>query len=199
VYGKRVKRAGESFLKKITSAMYYRLLKRMANVDIPVDTGDFRLMDRKVVDALNSMPERSRYIRGMVSWVGFRQTGVEFEREARFAGATKYNARKLISLAFNGIAAFSNKPLKLATAVGMFFSMLSAFFIVFIIVRWFVVPGSSIEGWASMVAILLFTQGVMLVMQGMIGEYIGRVYEETKARPNYIVSDFVNIERKVKK
>lgn len=181
VYGKRASRAGETVLKKLTSAMYYRFLKLMSNTDIPLDTGDFRLMDRKVVDALKGMNERNLYMRGLVSWVGFRQTGVEFEREARFAGETKYSLRKMLQLAINGITAFSNQPLKLATFMGALFLLVGVCCGLFTLIR------APQQGSGGVITVIFLTQGVVLMILGLIGAYIGRIYEESKGRPKYIV------------
>ncbi|MDR0957683.1 MAG: glycosyltransferase family 2 protein [Clostridiales bacterium] len=190
VYGKRAKRKGETAFKKITSKLYYRFLASLTNVDIPIDTGDFRLMDRKVCEALKSMTERNRYMRGLVSWVGFKQKGVEFLREERFAGETKYPFKKMVKLAVDGITAFSYKPLKLATGLGFFMAACSFIYLLVIIFQR-VFTNTTVAGWASTIAILLFTQGLVLLMLGIIGEYIGRVFEEIKGRPIYIVKEFI--------
>jgi dolichol-phosphate mannosyltransferase len=194
VYGRRLSRKGETAFKKFTSKTYYRFLRKMTSVDIPADTGDFRLIDRKVADALKALPERNRYMRGLVSWVGFRQAAVDFNREERFSGTTKYPLGKMIKLAADGITAFSLKPLKLAMAVGVFFAFLAFAFLLFVVAAKITNPGYAINGWASMIAALLFTQGAVLVMLGVIGEYIGRIFEETKARPLYIVAETVNMD-----
>ncbi len=188
VYGKRIKRHGETAFKKFTAKVYYRFLRRMTDVNIPTDTGDFRLMDRKVCDAMKKLGEKNRYVRGLVSWVGFRQYGLPYEREERFAGKTKYPLKKMLRLASDGITSFSNKPLKLATYTGFFLSGLSFLYLI-------VVLGQKIFGyptawgWASLLAVQLFFNGVMLIMLGIIGTYIGRIYEESKGRPLYIVEE----------
>lgn len=194
VFGKRIKRQGETFFKKLTAKVFYRFLRSMTDVDIPVDTGDFRLIDRKVCDALKSVNERSRYIRGIISWLGFKHTGVEFTRDKRFAGETKYPLKKMLKFAFDAITSFSYKPLKLASYTGVTISILSfAYLLVVIFQR--VVIGNTIAGWASTLAVSLFFNGIVLIILGIIGEYIGRIYDEVKGRPLYIVRDTQNIDK----
>ena len=191
VYGKRSERKGETGFKKLTAGLYYRFLRRMTDVDLPVDTGEFRLIDRKVCDAIKKIKEKNRYIRGLVSWVGFKQTGVEYVREKRFAGVTKYPLAKMIKFAMDGITSFSYKPLKLAAHLGFFISALSfVYLIVVLYQRLF--AHSTMAGWASMVAVMLFSQGIVLMVLGLMGEYIGRIFEEIKGRPIYIVDEIVN-------
>ncbi|MDD4493729.1 MAG: glycosyltransferase family 2 protein [Eubacteriales bacterium] len=192
VYGKRTKREGETGFKKFTAKMFYRFLKKMTDVDIPVDTGDFRLIDRKVCDALKKIGERNRYVRGLISWLGFRQTAVEFERQKRFAGETKYPFKKMMKFAFDAIASFSYKPLKLASISGIFISFFSFIYLIYVlIVRLF--SGSIVPGWASFLAISLLFNGIILIILGIIGEYIGRIYDEAKGRPLYIVRETKNL------
>jgi polyisoprenyl-phosphate glycosyltransferase len=188
VYGKRIKRIGDSFFKKITARLFYRTLKSMTNVDIPVDTGDFRLIDRKVCNALKSITERNRYVRGLVSWVGFKQIGVEFIREERFAGETKYPFRKMLKFASDAITSFSYKPLKLATFAGLTISLFSFLFLLFVVFEK-LFTDLTIPGWSSLIAINLFFNGIILIILGIIGEYIGRIYDESKKRPLYLVSE----------
>jgi len=188
VYGKRIKRNGETIFKKITAKAFYRVLKSMTDVNIPVDAGDFRLIDRKVCDALKTIPERNRYVRGLVSWLGFKQTGVEFSREERFAGETKYPLKKMIRFASDGITSFSYKPLKLATFLGLAVAGLSfAYLVIVLFEKLF--TGLTVPGWASIVALSLFFNGLMFIMLGIIGEYVGRIYDEAKGRPLYIISE----------
>lgn len=188
VYGRRLKRKGETLFKKTTAKMFYRLLRSMTTVDIPVDTGDFRLIDRKVCDVLRSLKEKNRYVRGLVSWAGFRQTAVEYVREERFAGETKYPLKKMLKFALDGITSFSYKPLKLATYLGMAVSAVSFIYLIVVIAQK-LFTDSTTAGWTSTVAILLFFNGIMLMLMGIIGEYIGRIYDETKERPLYIVRE----------
>ena len=190
VYGKRVRRKGESIFKRLSAMIFYRFIRRMTSVDMPSDTGEFRLIDRKVCDAVNKLPEKHRYIRGLVSWVGFKQTPVEYTREKRFAGVTKYPLRKMISFAFDAITSFSYKPLKLATILGFLISILSFLYILYITYQRFFTD-QTITGWTSTMAVILFTQGIVLMIIGLMGEYIGRIYTELKNRPNYIIQEIV--------
>lgn len=190
VYGKRLQREGETLFKKITAKMYYRFLDSMTDVKLPVDVGDFRLIDRKVCDAMKCLPERSRYVRGLVSWVGFKQTSVEYKREKRFAGETKYPLKRMIKLAGDGIFSFSYKPLKLATVTGMIISAFSFIYLIVVLIQKFV-KNDVASGWASSMAVSLFFNGVMLIVLGIMGEYVGRIYEEVKARPLYIVGELI--------
>jgi dolichol-phosphate mannosyltransferase len=188
VYGKRLKRQGETFFKKLTARAFYRILDSMTDVKLPVDVGDFRLIDRKVCDAMKMLPERSRYVRGLVSWVGFKQTSVEYVRDKRFAGETKYPLKKMLKLANDGIFSFSYKPLKLATFFGMTVSALSFIYLIVVLIQK-LINHNIVAGWASSMAVSLFFNGVMLIVIGIMGEYVGRIYEEVKARPLYIVGE----------
>jgi len=190
VYGQRKKREGESWFKKVTAKLFYRFLRAMTTVDLPVDTGEFRLIDRKVCDAVNNLPEKNRYIRGLVSWVGFRQTAVEYVREERFAGKTKYPLKKMLSFAADAITAFSYKPLKLATSVGFLISLLSFVYMLFIFYEHFFTD-RTVAGWASTTSVILFTQGIVLMILGLMGEYIARIFEEAKGRPPYLIQEIV--------
>jgi polyisoprenyl-phosphate glycosyltransferase len=188
VYGKRTSRTGEKATKKTTSRIFYRLLRWVTDQDIPVDTGDFRLMDRKVVDALVSMKEQSKFYRGMVSWVGFRQTPLEFVREARAAGKTKFTWRRMVKLAVDGIVSFSIKPLRIATWLGTVVSVGSFAGLIWVLVR--TLTGSeTAPGWASLAVIDLFFSGVVLILIGVLGEYIGRIFEQSRARPLYFLQE----------
>lgn len=188
VYAKRTKRKGETFFKKATAYAFYRLLRAATEIDIPLDTGDFRLIDRKVRDQLVGMRERSRFVRGLVSWVGFNQTAIEYERDERFAGETKYPLKKMIRFSLDGITSFSYKPLKLASLLGVFLSLVSVvWMIVVLYLKLF--TDSTVTGWSSLVMAVLFFNGVVLMMLGVIGEYIGRIYDEVKQRPLYILKE----------
>ncbi|MGE5614064.1 MAG: glycosyltransferase family 2 protein [Bacillota bacterium] len=193
VYGLRIKRKGETLFKKVTAKIYYRILNKLTDVDIPADVGDFRLIDRKVCDALKKLPERNRYVRGLISWLGFKQTGVEFEREERLAGETKYSLGKMIKLAIDGITSFSYKPLKLASYMGAVISALG-FLYLLVVVCQKLFTDTTIQGWASLVAITLFFNGIILIILGIIGEYIRRIYDEAKGRPIYIISEMVGFD-----
>lgn len=188
VYGKRAKRKGESFFKLITAKAFYRVLKSLTSFDIPVDTGDFRLIDRKVCDVMSSLTEKNRYVRGLVSWAGFRQTAVEYVRQERFAGETKYPLKKMLKFALDGITTFSYKPLKLASILGF---LLSGFSFLYLLVVIFLklFTDATVLGWASAMSVILFFNGIILIMLGIMGEYIGRIYEETKNRPLYVIRE----------
>jgi len=188
VYGKRKERKGETFFKVWSAKMFYLFINSMTPLELPINTGEFRLMDRKVCDAVNRLQEKHRYVRGMVSWVGFRQTAYEYVREERLAGVTKYPLRKMLSLAMDAITAFSYKPLKLATALGFLMSFFS--FVYLIVILWQrLFTDTTVAGWASTVGVVLLTQGMVLMILGIIGEYIGRIFEEVKNRPIYIVRE----------
>jgi glycosyltransferase involved in cell wall biosynthesis len=188
VYAQRVKRHRETWFKRSMAFAYYRLLQRLTDVEIPSDTGDFCLMDRKVVDLLNSMPERNRYIRGLRAWIGFRQIAIPFERPPRFAGEVKYTFWKSLGLAVNGIVSFSKVPLRLATYLGLFVSAASFLLGIYFIVE--KLRGElPVRGWASTVVIILFLGGIQLLTIGVVGEYLSRIYDEVKKRPMYVVSD----------
>lgn len=194
VYGQRTARPGESKFKLATARSFYRLINRLSDVDLPLDAGDFRLLDRKVVEALKSIREENRYMRGLVSWVGFRQTGLSYERDERFAGETHYPLRKMMHLAADGITSFSEKPLKIAMSVGSLVTVAAFSVALFIIVGKIVDPDSQLPGYASLMAVSLFLGGIQLLTIGILGQYIGRTYREAKGRPLYIVADRVNSE-----
>ena len=194
VYGQRVKRKGETWFKKLTAKIFYRTLRRLTEVDIPVDTGDFRLIDRKVCNALKKVGERNRYIRGIISWLGFKSAPVEFVREKRFAGETKYPLKKMIKFASDAIMSFSYKPLKIATFFGLFVSVASFIYLIVTIILKLCGAISTVDGWTSIIVITLFLNGIILLVLGIIGEYIGRIYDEAKGRPLYVVGDVVNID-----
>ncbi|MEY8764214.1 MULTISPECIES: glycosyltransferase family 2 protein [Clostridium] len=191
VYGKRIKREGESFIKKFTAGAFYRILKSMTSIDIPVDTGDFRLIDRKVCDVLNSLPERNRYVRGLVSWIGYRQTYVEFVRQERFAGDTKYPLKKMFKLAFDGITSFSYKPLVISGYLGGVSFLAGMIMLVKDLVD-FAAKGLKLVNFQFLLSVDLIMFGIVLSCMGMIGQYIGRIFDECRGRPNYIIENIVN-------
>ena len=191
VYGQRIKRRGDPLTKRLLAWMYYRVVRDLASIDLPTDAGDFCLMDRSVLDILNAMPERNRYIRGLRAWVGFRQTSVPFERAERFAGERKYTFRHSLGLALNGIFSLSRAPLQVATWFGVLVSAVSFLLGVWFLVRKLTV-GFPVQGWASIVVIVLFLGGVQLITIGLLGEYVGRVYDEVKQRPIYVVVRIVS-------
>ena len=188
VYAQRVKRHAEGALKRGIAFAYYRLLQRLTDVEIPADTGDFCLMDRRVVDLLNRMPERNRYLRGLRAWLGFRQTAVQFERPPRYAGEPKYTFWKSLTLGINGVVAFSKVPLRLATYLGLVASALSVVLIVWAFYQR-LVGGDTVRGWASTLVVILLLGGAQLLMIGVVGEYLSRIYDEVKQRPMYVIGE----------
>jgi glycosyltransferase involved in cell wall biosynthesis len=187
VYATRRRRAGESRFKVWTAALFYRITRRLTNVAIPLDTGDFRLMSQRVVTGLRSMRERHRFIRGLVAWSGYRQTGVDYDREARFAGSTKFSTGKMLRFALDGITAFSEIPLRFASYFGFIVSVFAFIYAVVVLVLNF--RGQNLPGYTSMMIALLFLGGVQLIGVGILGEYIGRIYNEIKDRPLYLVAE----------
>ena len=194
VYGKRLKRKGETLFKKATAKLFYRTLKHLTSVDIPVDTGDFRLIDRKVCDVFRRLQEKNRFIRGLVSWIGFRQTYVEYVREERLAGEPKYPLKKMMRFAMDGILSFSYIPLKIASFLGFLISGLSFLYLIFVLIQKLFYPAGLVPGWTSIVAVLLIFNGIILILLGVIGEYIGRIYDEVRNRPLYIIDKKVNLD-----
>jgi dolichol-phosphate mannosyltransferase len=187
VYGQREDRDGETWFKLVTAKLFYRLLRGITNVDIPVDTGDFRLMGPRAVAAFRAMPERNRFIRGLVSWIGFSQTAVLYKRQARQAGATKFPIRKMLRFALDGITSFSFFPLRLATWTG--FAVSSFAFLYILVVLVLKATGVSWLGYTSLMASILFLGGVQLLMIGIMGEYLARIFDEVKRRPLYLVGE----------
>jgi dolichol-phosphate mannosyltransferase len=187
VYGIRDDRSTDTAFKRKTAGLYYRFLRRLTDVDIPMDTGDFRLVDRRAVEAFKGMREQNRFVRGMFSWVGFKQIGVPYCRAERAAGTTKYPVRKMARLAIDGIVGFSRVPLRLALNLGFFCSILALVAGAATLIAK-LMGGYAVPGWSSVVIAVLFLGGVQLAMLGFMGEYIGRIYEETIRRPLYIVA-----------
>lgn len=191
VYAVRRTRRGESAFKLFTARLFYRTIKRLTKVSIPVDTGDFRLMSRRVVNALKRSPERHRFLRGLVSWVGFNQTGVEYDRDERLSGTTKYPLPKMLRFAIDGITSFSDVPLRFASYLG-FAASLIAFIYALVVIGYKLFslhPPGYTPGWASTICAVLFLGGVQLISLGILGEYIGRIYDEVKGRPLYLIRD----------
>lgn len=187
VYGKRIKRKGETLFKKVTASVYYRLLKKITNNDIPVDVGDFRVIDRKVAEVLKSIKEKDRFIRGLVSWIGFKQIGYEFERKERAAGKTKYSLKKMIKLSMDGIFSFSNEPVKIISKLGMFLLVISLVIVLIV----FLLRLRNINNLVILISILI-VGGINLVCLSFIGEYISRIYNEVRNRPLYIIDEMIN-------
>ena len=191
VYAIRRTRKGESPFKLLTARIFYRTIKRLTKVSIPVDTGDFRLMSRRVIEALKRTPERHRFLRGLVSWVGYNQIGVEYDRDERRAGVTKYPLPKMIRFAIDGITSFSDVPLRFASYLGFVSSIIAFVYALMVIGFKFLSlnPPAYTKGWASTIVAVLFLGGVQLISLGILGEYIGRIYDEVKGRPLYLISD----------
>ena len=189
IYAKRRSREGESWLKKFTSKQYYKLLQRVTHVPIQEDTGDFRLLDRRVVEALKQFRESQRNTKAMFSWVGFHKKEILYDRDPRAAGETKWNYLKLIELALDGITSFTTAPLRLSTYAGIIISGLTFIYLVFLIIRT-IFFGTDLAGYPSMMAVILFLGGVQLISLGIIGEYVGRIFNETKGRPLYFIEEY---------
>jgi dolichol-phosphate mannosyltransferase len=194
IYARRSQRQPDHWLKRAFAYGFYRVLRMLADVEIPTDTGDFCLMDRQVVDVLNAMPERNRYIRGLRAWVGFRQTEVPYKRDRRYAGAVKYTFRKSLALGINGIVSFSTVPLRLSTYVGLIAAAIALLMVCLVIYWRFFEPNSPLTGFATIAIAIFFIGAVQLICIGILGEYIGRIYEETRGRPLYILSETAGFE-----
>lgn len=188
VYAKRIQRKGETVFKKVTARTFYKLLKRITSFSIPVDTGDFRLISREVADHLIRMNESSKFLRGQIAWLGFKQTGIEFERQERKAGKTKYTFRKMMRLALDGITSFSNFPLQIATFLGFIFSLVAFLIILYALFSKFILH-QVVTGWTSLMISSMFLGGVQLLCIGIIGEYISRISNDVKKRPPFIVEE----------
>ena len=193
VYGVRKSRRGETAFKRATAHGFYRLLSRATEVEIPLDTGDFRLMSRRALDAFLAMPEQARFIRGMVAWIGFKQIPFPYDREERFAGHTKYPLKKMLRFAFDAITGFSSAPLKLASHAGLALSIGSVLLILYIVYSW--LSGRSIQGWTSLMLVVVVLGAVQMFVLALMGEYIGRLYNEVKRRPLYIIQEVAGAER----
>jgi polyisoprenyl-phosphate glycosyltransferase len=194
VYGVRTQRAGENRFKLWTAKWFYRLLNRLSDTPLPVDSGDFRLMDRQVVDALCELREENRYIRGMVTWVGFNQSAVEYARDPRYAGETKYTFRKMVRFAVDGITSFSEKPLRVSIQLGIVTCFIGLVLASIIVIGKIIEPDSALPGYTSLMAVVLIFGGVQLLSIGLMGEYVGRIYRESKRRPLYFVAERMNFE-----
>ena len=192
IYGKRKSREGESRFKLLTASMFYKTLNALSDVEIPKDTGDFRLVDRKVVDTINNMPEHNKFLRGLFSWVGYKQIPFEYEREERFAGKTKYPLRKMLKLASDGIISFSTKPLKLVGLLGFISIVISILILIYALLSYFLKLNQLSAGWTSLMVAITFFAGVQLLSIWLMSEYIGRIYDETKQRPQFIINKKIN-------
>ena len=185
VYGQRITRAGETWFKKITASVFYRLLDKLIDIRIPLDTGDFRLMSRRALNVLMSMPEQHRFIRGMVSWIGFRQEPLPYDRSERFAGQTKYPFRKMLRFAFDAITGFSTQPLRLASYLGVVVGLLALVLLAYVLFSW--TSGRVVEGWTSLMVVVVTLSSAQLLVLGIIGEYLGRLFVESKRRPLFVI------------
>jgi len=192
VYAVREKRKGESIFKVLTAKMFYKLLHSLSDVEIPKDTGDFRLVDRKVVDVINSLPEHNKYLRGLFSWVGFKQKPLKYNREKRVAGKTKYPLKKMMKLAYDGIISFSNKPLKIIGIIGILSIILSIIILIYTIGSYIFKWNNLVSGWASIMVSISFFTGVQLLSIWIMSEYISRIYDESRNRPQYIINKKIN-------
>lgn len=189
VFGQRRRRKGETAFKRFTAAIFYRILNYMTEFPIPRDSGDFRLITRRALDALLAMPEQFRFVRGMMSWIGYRQEALAYDRASRFAGSTNYSFSKMLQLAIDAITGFSIRPLRLASHLGIALSVLSLPLIGYVLISWG--TGRTIEGWTSVMAVVVLIGGVQLLVLGLIGEYLGRTYMQTKSRPLFVIQDIV--------
>ena len=192
VYGKRKTREGESIFKLLTARMFYNTLNKLSEIEIPKDTGDFRLVDRKVIDVIATLPEHNKFLRGLFSWVGFNQYAYEYNRVNRVAGKTKYPFKKMFKLATDGILSFSAKPLKIVGAIGIFSVIVSIIILIYSIVSYMFKLNSLTPGWTSIMCTMTFIGGIILISLWMIGEYIARIYEESLGRPEYIIDELIN-------
>ncbi len=196
IYGKRKKRKGESAFKLMSAKMFYKTLNLLSDVEIPKDTGDFRLVDRKVVDVINSLPEHNKFLRGLFSWVGYKQCAYEYERQERFAGKTKYPLKKMYKLASDGIVSFSSKPIKLVGVLGMISILISFLILIYALVSYIFKLNKLSNGWTSIMVAITFFSGVQLLSLWIISGYIGRIYDESKGRPQYIIDKKINTDKK---
>ena len=194
IYAKRKKREGETAFKLFTATMFYKVLNGLSEVEIPKDTGDFRLADRKVIDVINSLPEHNKFLRGLFSWVGFKQVPFEYERKERFAGETKYPLKKMLKLATDGIIGFSTKPLKIIGGIGFISVVISVLILIYALLNCIFSWDLIAKGWTSIMFSMTFLIGIQLISIWLVAEYISRIYDEAKGRPQYIVDKTINIE-----
>ncbi len=195
IYGKRKSRKGESPFKLLTAKLFYKTLNSLSDTEIPMDTGDFRLVDKKVIDVINTLPEHNKFLRGLFSWVGFKQTPFEYERQERLAGKTKYPLKKMVKLAGDGIISFSSKPLKMVGALGGFSVAISFIILIYSMLSYFLKWNNLTPGWTSIMVTITFLFGVTLISLWMMSEYISRIYDEVKGRPQYIIDKTINMDK----
>lgn len=189
VYGKREHREGETWFKKTTASIFYRLLRKLTDIEIPLDTGDFRLMSRRVLDVLQSMPEQHRFVRGMVSWVGFRQVPLLYRRDERFAGETHYPFRKMVNFAFDALTSFSGQPLRLGIYLSLLMGGVCVLLAIYTLASWAFL--NTLHGWSSLMIVILLIGSVQTLMLGVVGEYVGRIYIQSKGRPLFVIRDII--------
>lgn len=194
IYGKRKKRRGESAFKLLSAKMFYKTLNALSDVQIPKDTGDFRLVDRKVIDVINEMPEHNKFLRGLFSWVGFKQYAFEYERQERSGGKTKYPLKKMMKLASDGIISFSTKPLKIVGGIGIIAIIMSIGILIYSLISYALKLNNLAPGWTSIMVTVTFFSGIQLLSIWIISEYIARIYDEAKRRPEYIISKKINVD-----
>ena len=192
IYGKRISREGESLFKKLTASIFYRLINLLSEVQFPVDTGDFRLIDKTVIEAYKSFSENPKYIRGLISWMGFEQKAFEYKRESRIAGTTKYTLKKMLRLALTGILSFSVKPLRISLFFGIMSILIAIIFSLRVFYLYLFSPADLVRGWASTIIIILFMGGVQLISLSVISEYLANLFNEVKKRPEYIIKKIIN-------
>lgn len=194
IYAKRKVREGETKFKLFTAKMFYKMLNSLSDTEIPKDTGDFRLADKKVIEVINQLPEHNKFLRGLFSWVGFKQIPLEYERKERFAGKTKYPLKKMIKLALDGITSFSTKPLKILGILGIFSVLISFIILIYALISFAFNLNHLTPGWTSLMVTITFLGGIQLLSIWLISEYVGRIYDESKGRPEYIIDKKINIE-----
>ncbi|MGF7214900.1 dolichol-phosphate mannosyltransferase [Spirosoma lacussanchae] len=192
VYAVRKQRQGETVFKRVTAKWFYRIINYLSEVPLPVDTGDFRLIDRKVIDAFNRLEERNKYIRGLISWVGFKQVPIYYERAERFAGETKYPLSKMLKFARTSLLYFSNKPLRLASSIGIFSVIIALCLTMWVLYTTFFLPDRLVQGWSSTLIVVMFFGGTQMLTVGILGEYLGSIFNEIKKRPEFIIDEKVN-------
>ena len=194
VYGVRKKRKGESWFKLVTAKLFYRMLNRLSDVKFPLDTGDFRMIDRKVINQFNQLGETNKYIRGLISWMGFKQMPCYYERDARFAGETKYPFKRMLKFALIGLFYFSKKPLNMATSLGFASIILGFLYLLWLLISLMFLSGYAVTGWTSIIMLIVFFGGVQLLTIGVLGKYIGNLFDEVKGRPEYIIDEKINFD-----
>lgn len=191
VYAIRAARKGESYFKKITAKYFYKLMNRLSETPIPLDTGDFRLIDRKIIDEFKRITEANKFVRGIISWIGFKQLPMHYERDERFAGETKYTLKKMIRFALNGILYFSKKPLKISVAIGLFCTLVALVLMLYVLFGYFFTD-RAVTGWASTLIIVIFFSGIQLLSIGLVAQYVASIFDEVKNRPEYIIDQKIN-------